>query len=121
MPEPTFPLGPAGRAKWDEITADFEFDLATDYDLLTQYCAALDTIAALDSVIAESPLMVNTPSNGVVVNRAVTEKRAQVQLLQRLATQLNLSTEEEDPDDALAAAARSANARYAAQKRWGIR
>lgn len=112
-PAPPSALGPRGRARWGQIAAEFDFDMATDLDLLEQYCHALDVLGLLDVAIADQPLMQHSPSAGMIVNRAITEKRAHVQLLQRLASQLNLSVEDESAQMTSTQAARKA-----ARARW---
>lgn len=111
---PADSLGTRGRAFWDALHKDDDWD-AHDEEVILEACRTADTIDELSEAIGRDGVMIKGSQGQLVLNGAVAERRQQQQSLARLITMLNL-----DQAEMGAALQRTAttNAKKAAQARW---
>jgi hypothetical protein len=111
-------LGPAGRALWRSVLADYWMDgeshkLAT----LEEACKVKDRIVELEAAMDGQPLTVLGSARQLTIHPLIAEVRSQRGLLASLLKALALPDGEEE-DEQQAALSRSQQARKAANARW---
>lgn len=109
----TVDLGVRGRAFWDAVQEDFEFD-ERESELLLESCRTMDAIDALVVAVSTHGTMVEGSKGQPTLNPAIPELRQQQAALGRLLGQLDLADEDEQVLDK----ARQLKAHAAAQARW---
>ena len=82
-------LGPSGRAFWDALTADLEFD-AHETRYLLEACRTLDVIDGLAAAVEADGLMIAGSMGQRVIHPAVAEVRQQQASFVRLVGALHL-------------------------------
>jgi hypothetical protein len=115
-------LGPAGRALWRSVLADYWMDGESHkLAILGQACKVTDRIAELEAAMDGQPLTVLGSARQLTIHPLIAEVRSQRGLLASLLKALALPDGEEE--DEQAALSRSQQARRAANARWnkGIR
>jgi phage terminase small subunit len=81
-------LGAAGRRFWRQIAADFELS-PVDAVVMAEVCQTLDRLSLLADVVAVQGVLAES-SQGVRAHPALTEERAQRELLVKLLAVLGL-------------------------------
>lgn len=106
-------LGVRGRAFWDAVQEEFEFD-ERESELLLESCRTMDAIDALVAAVSAHGTMVEGSKGQPTLNPAIPELRQQQAALGRLLGQLDL----EDEDEQVLVKARQLKAHAEAQARW---
>lgn len=106
-------LGARGRAFWDAVQEEYEFDVH-EAEVLLEACRALDVIDSLAASVEDAGVMTVGSQGQPVLHPAVSELRQQQAAVARLLTQLNLDAAEVGQ----VLTAKQAQAKAAAQARW---
>jgi hypothetical protein len=111
-------LGPAGRALWASVLADYWMDGESHkLAILEQACKVTDRVTELESAMEGEPLTVLGSARQLTIHPLIAEVRAQRGLLASLLKSLQLPDGDEE-DEHQAALTRSQRARHAANARW---
>lgn len=88
-------LGPAGRALWRNVTADFDFG-ASELAVLAAACRQADDVALLEAAIVADGVTVTGSQGQPRLNAALTEVRQGRLALAKLLGALALPDEDDD-------------------------